>query len=594
MRDDPYRGCRCRPCRRRPGCRVARCRPRDLRGRGRVRRVPDPDRDAAARRARRQADRRRAVLRPAAAHGARRHARQRGHDAVRLGRDPARPVRRAHLGQARHRGARARRRPRRPGARDAPGDDLHRHRRRPGPAARLRVRGDRRRRAPAGSPRRLVADLGGRMVWVDEDKRTLYHAGLAHGANHLVTLVAQAMDLLRGLRRRRPRRARCGRCSPRRSTTRCPTATPPSPARSCGGTSRRCGPTSPTSRRPRPETLESYVVMARATAEPRRARRAAAADPRGQARRHAQRRPGGAAGPARRRARCAGAPAAVTPRPVPRPRRRAHPRRAGLGAGRHPAPAADGWRWSRRWAPCTPATPPWSRRPAARRAARRGRGVDLREPAAVRPRRGPRPLPPHLRGRPRGLRASRAPTWCSRRRSTRSTPAATRRSPSSPARSATVLEGATRPGHFRGVLTVVAKLLRAGPARRRGVRPEGLPAAGAGPADGRRPLHGRRGRRRRDRARARRPGAVLAATRYLAADERAAAAGAVRGRCGRGPRPAPRGCRPRSLAAARAVLDAAPASSSTTSRSRAPDLGRPAGVRRGAAARRRPGRHARG
>jgi predicted short-subunit dehydrogenase-like oxidoreductase (DUF2520 family) len=43
----------------------------------------------------------------------------------------------------------------------------------------------------------LVADLAGRVVRVDEDKRTLYHAGLAHGANHLVTLVAQAMDLLR-------------------------------------------------------------------------------------------------------------------------------------------------------------------------------------------------------------------------------------------------------------------------------------------------------------------------------------------------------------------------------------------------------------
>jgi len=43
----------------------------------------------------------------------------------------------------------------------------------------------------------LVADLGGRMVTVEEDRRTLYHAGLAHGANHLVTLVAQAMDLLR-------------------------------------------------------------------------------------------------------------------------------------------------------------------------------------------------------------------------------------------------------------------------------------------------------------------------------------------------------------------------------------------------------------
>jgi len=42
----------------------------------------------------------------------------------------------------------------------------------------------------------LVADMGGLAMWVPEDKRTLYHAGLAHGANHLVTLVAQAMELL--------------------------------------------------------------------------------------------------------------------------------------------------------------------------------------------------------------------------------------------------------------------------------------------------------------------------------------------------------------------------------------------------------------
>jgi predicted short-subunit dehydrogenase-like oxidoreductase (DUF2520 family) len=42
----------------------------------------------------------------------------------------------------------------------------------------------------------LVADLGGRTTWVAEELRTLYHAGLAHGANHLVTLVAQAMELL--------------------------------------------------------------------------------------------------------------------------------------------------------------------------------------------------------------------------------------------------------------------------------------------------------------------------------------------------------------------------------------------------------------
>lgn len=43
----------------------------------------------------------------------------------------------------------------------------------------------------------LVADLGGRVVWVPEERRTLYHAGLAHGANHLVTLVSEAMELLR-------------------------------------------------------------------------------------------------------------------------------------------------------------------------------------------------------------------------------------------------------------------------------------------------------------------------------------------------------------------------------------------------------------
>lgn len=43
---------------------------------------------------------------------------------------------------------------------------------------------------------RLVADLGGTAMWVAENNRTLYHAGMAHGANHLVTLVAQSMDLL--------------------------------------------------------------------------------------------------------------------------------------------------------------------------------------------------------------------------------------------------------------------------------------------------------------------------------------------------------------------------------------------------------------
>lgn len=44
---------------------------------------------------------------------------------------------------------------------------------------------------------RLVADLGGVPEWIAEQARPLYHAALAHGSNHLVTLVNEAADLLR-------------------------------------------------------------------------------------------------------------------------------------------------------------------------------------------------------------------------------------------------------------------------------------------------------------------------------------------------------------------------------------------------------------
>jgi predicted short-subunit dehydrogenase-like oxidoreductase (DUF2520 family) len=44
---------------------------------------------------------------------------------------------------------------------------------------------------------RIVADLGGAVEWIPEERRVLYHAALAHGANHLVTLVNEAMDRLR-------------------------------------------------------------------------------------------------------------------------------------------------------------------------------------------------------------------------------------------------------------------------------------------------------------------------------------------------------------------------------------------------------------
>jgi predicted short-subunit dehydrogenase-like oxidoreductase (DUF2520 family) len=42
----------------------------------------------------------------------------------------------------------------------------------------------------------LVVEIGGEPVWIDEAARPAYHAALTMGANHLVTLVADARDLL--------------------------------------------------------------------------------------------------------------------------------------------------------------------------------------------------------------------------------------------------------------------------------------------------------------------------------------------------------------------------------------------------------------
>ena len=43
----------------------------------------------------------------------------------------------------------------------------------------------------------LVLEMGGEPVFIAEERRGLYHAALASAANHLVTLVVQAADLLR-------------------------------------------------------------------------------------------------------------------------------------------------------------------------------------------------------------------------------------------------------------------------------------------------------------------------------------------------------------------------------------------------------------
>src|SRR5438034_1508480 len=52
----------------------------------------------------------------------------------------------------------------------------------------------------------LVRELGGTPEWIADEQRALYHAALAHGANHLVTLINEALDALRAAGVRRPER----------------------------------------------------------------------------------------------------------------------------------------------------------------------------------------------------------------------------------------------------------------------------------------------------------------------------------------------------------------------------------------------------
>lgn len=43
----------------------------------------------------------------------------------------------------------------------------------------------------------LVVEMGGEPVWVPEEARVVYHAALSYGANYLMTVVTQSVDLLR-------------------------------------------------------------------------------------------------------------------------------------------------------------------------------------------------------------------------------------------------------------------------------------------------------------------------------------------------------------------------------------------------------------
>ncbi len=112
---------------------------------------------------------------------------------------------------------------------------------RPAAAGRRLLRRDR--AGAAAARRRGARHRDGRRAGVDRRgrPRPLYHAALAVGANHLVTLVAQSADMLRAGGRRAAGRGCSARCWARRWTTRCGAATPPSPgpvARGDAGTVR--------------------------------------------------------------------------------------------------------------------------------------------------------------------------------------------------------------------------------------------------------------------------------------------------------------------------------------------------------------------
>lgn len=42
----------------------------------------------------------------------------------------------------------------------------------------------------------LVVEMSGEPIWIPEEARALYHASLAHSANHLITLVASGLEML--------------------------------------------------------------------------------------------------------------------------------------------------------------------------------------------------------------------------------------------------------------------------------------------------------------------------------------------------------------------------------------------------------------
>ena len=179
--------------------------------------------------------------------------------------------------------------------------------------------------------------------------------------------------------------------------------------------------------------------------------------------------------------------------------------------------------------------------PAARcqRALRPRRHEPVREPGAVRPGRGPRELPARRGPRPGPGRADRRRHRLrarGRARSIRTASPPASRSPASP-RSSTATRRGAGASHFRGVTTVVAKLLNIVAPDVALLRAEGRPAGDRDPADGPRPRLPGRDRRGPT---VREPDGLALSSRnaYLAPEDRERASGLHRAlraaaRCGR-------------------------------------------------------------
>ena len=400
----------------------------------------------------------------------------------------------------------------------------------------------------------------GRRAGLDRRRtsRPLYHAALAHGANHLVTLVAQALELLRPAGVAEPARL-LGPLLARGARQR--------------AARRRRG-----AHRPGRARRRRHGGRARARASAT-VSRSSPGDV-----------PGAGQGDRRPRARAAPAPADVAEallvalllRGVPRDRP-AHGRRLRCRHGRRPVAgrAVDRARAAHalaRRAPGarSPLVPTMGALHDGHVALIRGARdelagpvvvSDLRQPAAVRAGedldRYPRDLDADLAmcargGRRRGLRPV-GRRRCTRRRA--------RSCASHAGPMGDVLEGASRPGHFDGVLTVVAKLFGPGPARRRGLRRRRTPSSSRWSGGWCATSTSRYGSRR-CRPCATPDGLALSSrNRYLDARRAARRRSRCPARCGPAPRAAAGGAPADAVAAAaRAVLARrAAASRSTTS-----------------------------